>query len=132
MTTNTDLAASLTTLLRQHGGAWQGTITALLTLLPGTAADATRLARRLTDAADALAAAGVQIERRRQAGTGRRVMVLRLGDAPHLTAMALNAGDGVTLAGGQLVSTMNNEGGERVTLGASLGAAIRRAQAQRA
>jgi hypothetical protein len=55
---------------------WSGTASSLLTLVPGVAPDATRLSRLLVLLADDLAAAGVLVERRRQAGTGQRVLTL--------------------------------------------------------
>jgi hypothetical protein len=70
------LASGLVGFLGEHGGRWEGTAGDLLALLPGAAHDATRLAKRL--AGDDVAAAGILIERRRDAGTGRRVLLLDL------------------------------------------------------
>jgi len=72
------MVAGIVALVRQHGGSWQGCARDLLALLPDAAPDATRLAKRITEAACDLAAVGVVIERRREAGTGRRVLVLRV------------------------------------------------------
>lgn len=67
------LASAMARLLGAHGGRWEGTAGDLLALLPRVAPDATRLARRLANA-------GMSIARRREAGTGRRVLVLTLAD----------------------------------------------------
>jgi hypothetical protein len=68
--------ASLVALLDEHAGTWSGSAAELHELLPGHAADAVRLAKTLTRAADELTAAGITIERKRQAGTGARILVL--------------------------------------------------------
>jgi hypothetical protein len=105
MLDNVEFAAALREAVRIRCDAWSGTTSELLTMVPGAAADGTRLARRLTDAAADLAAAGVTVERRRQPGTGARLLVLRLVAAEGsveepLRATALNgAADGpVTLS----------------------------------
>ena len=67
---------AIVTLLHEHAGTWSGTAAELHALLPGHAADAPRLAKALTQAVDDLAAAGITIERRRQPGTGARILVL--------------------------------------------------------
>ena len=72
MLDNVEFAAALREAVRIRCDAWSGTTSELLTMVPGAAADGTRLARRLTDAAADLAAAGVTVERRRQPGTGAR------------------------------------------------------------
>jgi len=71
-----DLIAALVTLLTAHARGWSGSAAELHALLPGHAADPTRLAKALTQAADGLTAAGILIERKRQAGTGARIIVL--------------------------------------------------------
>ena len=96
------LARALLALLGEHGGAWSVTAGDLLALVQDTAADATGLAMRLGEAEGDLAAAGVMVERRRQAGTGARVLVLRLGEVPflHLQGGNSEAAESVTLAAG--------------------------------
>lgn len=73
-----ELPAALAALLREHGGLWTGTAAVLLAYLPEAAVDPTRLAKRLDDAAPALGAAGVTLAWTREAGTGRRLLALRL------------------------------------------------------
>jgi predicted RNA-binding Zn-ribbon protein involved in translation (DUF1610 family) len=75
----TTLADALVTLLGEHAGTWSGTAAELHALLPGHAVDAVRLAKALTQAAGDLTAAGITIERKRQAGTGARILALTLG-----------------------------------------------------
>lgn len=74
---------------------FEGTTADLLALMPDAAADATRLAKRLGGMASELAAAGVVLERRREAGTGRRVVTLRL--AAEWKAATAACGGTVTL-----------------------------------
>ncbi len=74
------VAAAIVTFIGEHGE-WTGEVAALMRLLPaGVAPSASYLSRRLNLAAPDLAAAGVVVERRRQAGTGARVLRLRLSE----------------------------------------------------
>jgi hypothetical protein len=86
------LAAALVTLLEQHAGAWSGSAAELHALMPGHAADPTRLAKALTQAADDLAEAGILIERKRQPGTGARTIVLTRQVEQPSSAAAVTAG----------------------------------------
>jgi hypothetical protein len=71
-----DFVTSLVTLLTAHARGWSGSAAELHALLPGHAADPARLAKALTQAVGDLTAAGVLIERKRQPGTGARIIVL--------------------------------------------------------
>ena len=106
------LARALLALLGEHGGAWSVTAGDLLALVQDTAADATGLAMRLGEAEGDLAAAGVMVERRRQAGTGARVLVLRLGEVPflHLQGGNSEAAESVTLAAGAELPAITTAG----------------------
>ena len=110
MMTDPSFAASVATMLVDHGGTWSGTAAELLALVPCAAADATRLAVRLSEAEGELAAAGVTVQRRRQAGTGRRLLVLRL-DAASLRTSENRPPAGVTLGCGSLVAAARSKGG---------------------
>jgi len=88
------LAQTVVALLGDRDGGWSGTATDLLALLPGIAADAIRLARLLVNAGADLAAAGVTVQRRREAGTGRRLLALRVGGVPS-PLRARGPGEGV-------------------------------------
>jgi predicted RNA-binding Zn-ribbon protein involved in translation (DUF1610 family) len=70
------LTVALNELLDQHASVWSGTAAELHVLLPAHAADAVRLAKALTRAGEDLTAAGITFERKRQPGTGARVLVL--------------------------------------------------------
>ena len=67
---------AIVTLLHEHAGTWSGTAAELHALVPGHAADAVRLAKALTQARGDLTAAGITFNRRRQPGTGARIIVL--------------------------------------------------------
>jgi hypothetical protein len=109
MLNDADFSASVAALLTRRGGAWQGTAAELLALLPGVAADATRLSVRLGEAAGELAAAGLVIERRRKAGTGARELALRLGEAQLVSGATQGPGEGVTLANGSTETATNSD-----------------------
>jgi hypothetical protein len=71
-----DFVTALVMLLSARARRWSGSAAELHALMPGHAADPTRLAKALTQAADDLAEAGITIERKRQPGTGARIIVL--------------------------------------------------------
>ena len=74
---------------------WEGTATELLALLPPDAgrADATRVAGVLRAAAKGLRDFGVVVETRREAGTGRRLLTLRLAQNRNAALDGGMAGD---------------------------------------
>lgn len=80
--TDHELAAALLSLAEAPGG-WEGTASALLSLLPAELrpADATRLSGRLRRITADLAAAGVILTSCRAAGTGRRLVTLHAATA---------------------------------------------------
>ena len=101
-------------LLLDHGGAWQGTAGELLALVPGAAADATRLAVRLGATEGELAAAGITVQRHRKPGTGARMLALRLGEGVTLGDTSLATAPFIEGAGGLI--TLDMSGGGDVTL----------------
>jgi hypothetical protein len=117
---------------------WSGTAADLLALLPDAAPDATRLAKRLNGMAAELGAAGVVIERERQARTGTRRLVLRLAADVALPKMPENGpdqADGIAedntnepmAAGGWLRAAGLSQQPASPTWGSSCGSCQRRA-----